>query len=320
MAGLDLDAIVARAGPASTIPLSIAVIGPDDAVSTHASGQWQAGRPVSPDDRFYGASLAKQVTAAAIALLAKRGRIDPDAPLPRWLPWLPDWARTASVRQVLLHLGGFPPAGLLEAQNATADWTDAAALALLARWPGPAAPPGERFLYSNLGYICLARLVAAMAGMDFHDFVDTQVLAPLGIRGLSFVPADALPPFPQIPWLGAALPLSHGDGGLWTSATAFAAWLRAQNRNALGIADLVETPGTTPDGRSTDYGWGIGLRRLDGNRSMLHGGAWPGARARALRCPAVSVSIVVLSADADDRRVAALTDAILAALRHRPSL
>lgn len=95
--------------------------------------------------------------------------------------------------------------------------------------------------------------------------------------------------------MGDQLPLSVGDGGLWTTAEGFALWLDSQNRDALGTASLVEQPGVLSDGTRTDYGWGIGLRAYKGAPMFVHGGGWQGASARAIRIPHLRLSLAVFT-------------------------
>jgi CubicO group peptidase (beta-lactamase class C family) len=47
----------------------------------------------------------------------------------------------------------------------------------------PLSPPGQRRIYSNVGYELLARLVAARAQMPFERYLREAVLEPLGMAG-----------------------------------------------------------------------------------------------------------------------------------------
>ncbi len=82
--------------------------------------------------------------------------------------------------------------------------------------------PGRAYGYSNLGYILLARIVAKIWGGTFADFVTRDVHAGAGFGFVYDISG-----FAQLPYLNRP-PLTHGDGGLWTSAPAFARWLKAK--------------------------------------------------------------------------------------------
>jgi len=307
-----LAALVQATPFAKGVPLAVAVC--QDRITELVRGQWPDGRAVVPTDRFYAASLAKQLTGAAIALLVKQGRLDPVDRLGQFLPDLPGWLQQATLLQVLGHIAGLPPGGELEYQRPNEDWTTARALATLHHLPMPANALGSRFAYANVGYVVLACIVEQASGMDFASFAQEALFKPLALSDLAFAPAGEVMQFAQTAGMGPGLPLSHGDGGLWTTARDFVRWLAAQNRDALGIADLVETPAHLSDETLVDYGWGIGLRTYQGEPLFIHGGSWSGACCKAVRSRALGVSIAVFAArEAELDNVGTLVDAILAA-------
>lgn len=289
-------------------PLVAARCFADGRIETMASGHWPGGRAVALSDRFYVASLAKQVMGVALALLVRDGVIDPDRAIGDYLGGLPSWSSGATVRQVVHHVAALPSAGELESK-VSGDWTDAAALAELERAIPPDTAPGARFSYSNIGYILLAQLIAKVSGVSFSAFVARQVLEPLGLGEIGFAPGD--PPSPQWDMMGAMRPLSHGDGGIWSSARGFAQWLQLQNADALGTAQLVQAPGVLTDGTSVPYGWGIGLRAYRGGALYIHGGEWPGCTAKAVRSPSLGVGVVAMAAGAPIELVNDLISALL---------
>lgn len=118
-----LAMLVERAGFAPGTPVAVARV-VDGAIEEMTSGIWPNGQPVTPTDRFYAASLAKQITGAALALLVRDGRIDPDRPVSNYVGGLPPWSATVTPRHLAHHTSGLPPAGELEARM-TGDWTEA---------------------------------------------------------------------------------------------------------------------------------------------------------------------------------------------------
>lgn len=311
LTGADLRARVRTVPFARGTPLAIAVCNGNGALAELAQGHWPDGKAVSTGDLFYGASLAKQVTGAAIAVLVKRGLLRTADPIGRYIADLPDSMRAVTIAHLLGHTAGLPAAGVLESTAETGDWTTERALEAL-RQCTLTRPPGTGFAYSNLGYICLALIVRQATGMSLSAFAQTALFDPLGLTGLRIQPEDEPPHFPQVPMMGTSLPRSLGDGGLWTSAPAFARWLDCQNRDALAIAEYVEAPGRLLRG-TTDYGWGIGLRRYRGMPLFIHGGSWQGACAKAVRSRAADVSIVAFAASTlEQGNIDDLVDTILA--------
>jgi len=56
------------------------------------------------------------------------------------------------------------------------------------------APAGERFIYSDLGYITLGEIVERVSGLDLNTFCRTYLYEPLGMHDTMFNPPPALKP------------------------------------------------------------------------------------------------------------------------------
>ena len=157
--------------------------------------------PVTPDTQFFLASCSKQFTAMAIMLLQQSGKLNYDDPITKYFPEFPDYARKITIRNLLNHTGGLPEydtvmvkAGKVE--EAKDHWPRAAntppsayeptahdALEFLATVPAPQFPAGEKFTYSNSGYVILAQIVEKVSGMRFAEFVQQNIFRPLGSEG-----------------------------------------------------------------------------------------------------------------------------------------
>jgi CubicO group peptidase (beta-lactamase class C family) len=304
----SLRDLAAASGIPIDAPLALASVDAKGRVEECVSGTWPNRQPVTPRDRFYAASLAKQVTGAAAALLVRDGQLDPDAPIARYLGGLPGWARRITARQLAHHTAGLPEAGIAEAA-VEGDWTEDAAMDYLARLNTLPGAPGSRYRYSNLGYILLARLVATVSGRDFAEVVADRLELP---EGMGFT--SQISDFPQGDSLGPALLLTFGDGGLWTTAGAFARWLDAQNKDRDGLSAMVTEGAILGDGTTVPYGWGLGLRTFRGRQLFIHGGEWPGAAAKAVRCPSLGIAVVALASGSPIEAVSALVDTVLSQL------
>ena len=88
---------------------------------------------------------------------------------------------------LLTHQGG------LIADNALADYADGPEKArqrLCAL--KPVAPPGERFIYSDVGFMVLGEVVRRAAGKDLHEFCRENLFEPLGMSDTGFLPGETL--------------------------------------------------------------------------------------------------------------------------------
>jgi CubicO group peptidase (beta-lactamase class C family) len=156
--------------------------------------------PVEADALFRIASVSKPLTAVAVLQLVNAGKVKLDEPVLDFIrikPHLeanakpdPRW-RKVTVRHCLHHTGGwdrdksFDPIGIPRT----------IAAALKTRPPVPPEDiirymmgqpldfdPGQRYAYSNLGYLLLGRVIESAAGRKYQEFVKEKVLAPLGIK------------------------------------------------------------------------------------------------------------------------------------------
>ena len=259
------------------------------------------------DSVAYAGSLAKQVTGACAALLARDGALDLEAPVAGWLPELPPWARRIRVRHLIHHTAGLPSTEDVWERAERAgekDWTSDGVIAALAGMHELEHPPGEAYAYSNVGYICLARVLERLAGEALDSFAETRLFEPLQMQATTL---SASPPTPPLP---SPAPLSVGDGGLWTSVRDLLRWNEAMLQDTLGVADTIHTAGRLDDGTPLDYAWGVRVFRIGDQRVQSHGGSWDDSTAKLVRLTDLGESFAALSADGSVERMTALASLI----------
>ena len=142
-------------------------------------------RPARLGTLFDLASLTKPVACAtAVMLLVERGQLSLADPVSVYIPEFSGGGREGvTVEQLLLHTSGLP------AVNPLADYRDgpAAALGRIYRTPLDAMP-GVRFQYSDLGYIVLGQVVAALAPRGLDRYVRDHICSPLRMVHTQFNP------------------------------------------------------------------------------------------------------------------------------------
>ena len=140
---------------------------------------------MTADTIFDLASLTKPLaTATAILQLAERGRLDLDKPAASYWPEFGQAGKGAiTIRQLLLHSAGLPADLSLRRP-----WRgEKAAMAEIAATK-PAAAPGNRFLYSDVGYIALGEIVRRISGEPLDRYAAAHIYRPLGMRDTGFHP------------------------------------------------------------------------------------------------------------------------------------
>lgn len=189
-----IDRLVAAAIARRDLPGAVVVIGRRDGVlyqKAFGSRQVQPSiEPMTEDTIFDVASLTKPiVTATAAMLLAERGKLDLDAPVRRYVDGLGADKRAITVRQLLTHTSGLP------AESPFADYERGREH--LVRRLGAVklrAEPGQRFIYSDVGFVLLEEVVRRVSGQELPAFARRHVFEPLGMKETLFLPpAELLP-------------------------------------------------------------------------------------------------------------------------------
>jgi CubicO group peptidase (beta-lactamase class C family) len=152
-----------------------------------AFGRTRDDGPAEPcfvDTRFDVASITKVFVATVALAQVARGALALDAPLTGIVP---EWRGTGhapiTLRRILAHDAGFKSG----ADYRTLLDRDVEAFALSEEL---AAAPGERMVYSDLGFIALGAILARVAGRSLAAVVEDQLCA-WGARSTAYLPRAA---------------------------------------------------------------------------------------------------------------------------------
>lgn len=181
-----------------------AVVVRDERGVRFASGYGMAdpftGRAFTPDTPVDSGSIAKPVTAAAVLMLARDGRVDLDAPVRTYLPGYPH--AQATVRHLLAHSAGL---ALKESPETLSGKSNAALLAEVAqRGEAPIFTPGSGYTYCNLCTIALALLVERVTGDHWLEAARARAGLP---------PHVSVRPVRLADWKGRAIGYRRTAGG-----------------------------------------------------------------------------------------------------------
>jgi CubicO group peptidase (beta-lactamase class C family) len=285
----------------------------------------------SPDTVFHVASVSKQFTGFAVALLERAGQLAPSDDVRSYVPELPDYGRAITVEHLVRHTSGLRDyidllmfAGYREEDVLTNDDVRE----ILWRQRGLNFAPGETYSYSNSGYHLLALIVERVTGMPFSVFCRKEIFGSLGMTHTCF--QDSY----QDVIVGRAYSYAgksidglkrvfsvHGTPGagcLYTTAADLVRWVRHHDRPIVGDRALIERlqgPGRLNDGSAVVYGYGQILGRYRGTRIVHHYGADAGYRIGLARFPDENLAVLLLSnwRDVDPEEVTlALADVFLA--------
>lgn len=243
-----------------------------------------AKEPLDANAPFYLASLSKQFTAVAIMLLEKEGKLNYLDKLINFMPYLPKGYSEVTIHQLLTHTAGirdYFDMGLNRPGLENADVMEA-----LAKLKGPEFNPGQKYRYSNSGYVMLAMIIEIASGVQYPDYIKKEIFEPLGMTN-AFVATQNTKDSVVVKGYDSKFRLddydllTYGDGGIYATAQDLLKWERSiQNAELLDYSSLslAFKPVTLDNGseRRYGYGWEIG-NNMDG-RFIYHSGGLAGFR------------------------------------------
>ena len=277
----------------------------------------ESAAPMTPATVVHAASLAKSVTALAVVLLERDGKLSLDDDVRRYVPELPDYGARITIRHLLTHTSGlrdfFELLILARGRFEEDRITDADAMAMIARQRVLDFAPGTEHQYVNTGYLLAAHVVARASGQPFPAFVTSRILLPLGMTHTRLrddvaarVPGRAVgyarrgagwrTSVPNFDVLGSTnLETTVGDQLRW------AAYLDRPPAGDSALVRRMHTPGVLANGDTLAYGLGLALVRDRGLQVAEHEGRDPGFRAYLGRWiePALSVALLCNAAALD---------------------
>ncbi|HVG29081.1 MAG TPA: serine hydrolase domain-containing protein [Pyrinomonadaceae bacterium] len=279
--------------------------------------------PCAADTNYRLASVTKQFTAAAVMLLAERGKLSYDSTLTDFFPGFPAYGKQITVRRLLNHTSGLIDYEDLIPKEAVTPLKDAQVLELLKREKGTYFPPGSKFQYSNSGYALLALIVEAASGTSFASFLGQNIFKPLGMRdtvafenGVSSVKRRAYGYWKRADGADGFVRKDQsltssvlGDGGVYSSVEDLYRWDQAlYTDRLLRRASLAEAfrPGVKINDEGEGYGFGWFVATYRGAGTVWHYGSTTGFRTAIERFPAERFTVIVLvnRNEADAHRLA----------------
>jgi CubicO group peptidase (beta-lactamase class C family) len=292
--------------------VGVAVDGKPVLVKAYGMANLEYGIRLRPDTVFESGSVAKQFTAAAIALLCQDGKLSLDDPVRKFIPELPDFGTPILVRHFLNHTSGlrsqWPLMSLSGRPTGWAVHTVDEILELVGRMKELNFRPGEEHLYNNTGYTLLGVVVARVSGKSFDAFCQERLFKPLGMTRTRWredfrmvVPDRATAYGRRLDgtfYTNMSFTNVIGNGGLLTTAGDLLIWNANLDDPRVGgraLVEQLETRGRLNDGFENEYAQGLVVTDYRGLREVSHGGSTAGYQTYLARYPGERLSIAVLS-------------------------
>jgi CubicO group peptidase (beta-lactamase class C family) len=277
----------------------------------YGTASLELGVPITPESVFYMGSVSKQFTAASVILAAEQGYLSLDDDVRKYVPEIPSYGKTITLREMLHHTSGFRDILgllLLAGRNFEDIHPTPELLDLLSRQKALNYQPGEEFLYSNTNFFLMSVIIHRATHKTLTEFADENIFKPLGMTHTRFyedhtvVVPGRIPAYEPRPDGGFRIDWSTnfdkvGDGGLLSSVDDLLLWDRNFYDNKLGKGTLLkemQTQGVLNNGKQIEYALGLFISTYRGLPIVEHGGALFGYRTELLRFPQQKFSVITL--------------------------
>lgn len=279
--------------------------------------------PLQTEDIFELASVSKQFTAMIIMMLNEKGKLGYDDPVEKYLdvPY-----KGITIRHLLTHTSGLPD--YQEVMDKYWDKTKVAGnedcIAYLNKYAPPKRfEPGEKYEYSNTGYLLLASIAEKASSKDFIWMCRHWIFRKLKMKSTDirtpeqkkttpnfaighiyvkendrYVRADSFPSSDYTIWLGNR----KGPGRISSTAADLLKWDKALYTQKLvkpGTLAEAFLPMKLNDGSFSNYGFGWDLRKDSVmGKIVMHTGDNPGYKTQIIRYADKKKTIILLNNNA----------------------
>jgi len=242
---------------------------------------------------FQLASVSKQFTATAVLILFERGMISLDDQVIKYFPEFP--YEKITIKHLLNHTSGLPKYFWLAEHkwNKENPPVNSEMMELMAEHNLPLFfKPGANFDYSNTGYFVLASIVEKISGMDYGNFLKTNIFEPLQMNN-SFVYRFEQDEIDENQLAGYRLYRRRwhgkisgtvndaivGDKNVYSTTEDLLKWINGLNSGSIiseNSVKLMYTKGETKYGRKIPYGFGFRINDKNSEKIIYHNGKWNG--------------------------------------------
>jgi CubicO group peptidase (beta-lactamase class C family) len=258
--------------------------------------------PNSPSTKFRLGSVTKQFTAASILLLEERGKLKVEDPVKKYMPDAPAAWDKITIFHVLTHTSGIPSfTGFPDYKQTEPFETTPEKLVARFRDKPLDFAPGEKWSYSNSGYVLLGYLIEKISGQSYATFVQENIFTPLGMKDSGYDSNSKIIPhrasgytsdrgvIENAGFIHMSIPFSAGS--LYSTTEDLLRWERGLfGGKVLSPASLQKM--TTPF--KEDYAFGLGVHTTGGHKMIDHGGGIEGFNTHLAYYPDDQLTVVVL--------------------------
>jgi len=306
-----IDSIVSLQYSANEPGITILVAKDGKAIYKKALGKsnLELNIPIEVNSVFQIGSITKQFTAVSILMLAEQGKLNIEDKIGKYIPEYIEVGRDITIHHLLNHTSGIKNKTPLSEKNYTSRM-DRSPKELITYFKDEplAFMPGEKFKYSNAGYILLGQIIETISKQSYGQFIQENIFDKIGmtssycgdmkqvipnrstgyiIKQNEFVKSDYM-----------NLSLAYSAGAILSTTEDLLKWQNALLQNTLLKESSIKqamTPTLLNSGKKIPYGYGFRFSRLGNSPVVAHTGSTKGFTSIALFLPQENMYITVLT-------------------------
>lgn len=255
-------------------------------------------------------SVSKQFTAMGIIKLQLEGKLNVDDDIRKYLPELPDFGATITIRHMLHHTSGLRS---LHAMLGLAGWrsddsrTNDDLNRFMLTQKDLNFKPGDEYLYCNTGFMLMVNIIEKVTGEKFVPWMKKEIFGPLGLHNTyvenkyNRIVANNATSYNrykngferEVEYWGYV-----GSGNVHSTTADLLKWGRNFYNPQKGwekAFKLLITTDNFNNGKLNPYAFGVNIDRFKGHNRVQHGGSIGGFRAFICEFPDDKLNIAVLT-------------------------
>jgi CubicO group peptidase (beta-lactamase class C family) len=263
----------------------------------------------SPASIFRIGSITKQFTAIAILQLYEQGLLDLNDEIQKHIPGFPLAIKRITIENLLTHTSGIQNiTEIKDLEIKQRPYTVEELIDLFKDKPLD-FQAGDKYRYSNSGYILLGSIIEKLSGKKYADYIKSNLFEKIGMKNSYYDNAsqiiknrahgydlDTTYNLTNASYLNTTFPYSAG--GLLMSVEDYFKWHQALWSYKLIKKETLQkalTPYKLHDGSFTNYGYGWAFEKLLGSETIEHGGFINGFSCKSLYLPKEDILVVIFS-------------------------
>jgi CubicO group peptidase (beta-lactamase class C family) len=261
--------------------------------------------PFSPTTLGSMGSITKAFTATAIMKLVEQNKLSVEDKLNKFFPNVPADKANITIHQLLTHSSGFHE--FLKDDGGDFEILETEAFLKRAFSEPLAFKSGEKAVYTNVGMSVLAIIIERISGMDYEQYLKTQLFDPLSIKRISYAFPQKTSDTIAVGYDNGTVWGTHqerftkagggpywnlkGNGGLEASLNDMFLWANAFTNNTILKKESIEkmfTPHVLEEGYGgqSSFGYGCNISKSRRNTKLIDNGGSNGIyHARMIRLP-----------------------------------